>query len=145
MPGKTEIRVTFGTRNKLPVLRENSVEVYDMIPAFLDQNMSWFSLSHFRPKYVIFPALFKINKSQNVRFSPSYFRPKYQEFYFPVSEVNRCSREATDNKCICGYNPPEALRPDIGCKLFYGKDLDIATATIVPLHVQRFTQKTPNF
>lgn len=37
MPGKTEIRVTFGTRNKLPVLRENSVEVCDMIPAFLDQ------------------------------------------------------------------------------------------------------------
>ena len=62
MPGKTEYRITFGTRSKPPVVRENSVEVCDMIPAFLDQNMSWFSLPHFRPKYVIFPALFKIKR-----------------------------------------------------------------------------------
>ena len=62
MPGKTEYRITFGTRSKPPVVRENSVEVCDMISAFLDQNMSWFSLPHFRPKYVIFPALFKIKQ-----------------------------------------------------------------------------------
>lgn len=41
-----------------------------------------------------------------------------RNFTFPVSELNRCSREAVDDKCICGYSPPEALSPDMAFKLF---------------------------
>lgn len=139
MPGKTEYRITFGTRSKPPVVRENSVEVCDMIPAFLDQNMSWFSSSD--QNMLFFLPYLRSNESQNVTFSPSCSDQNIRNFIFPVSELNRCSREAVDDKCICGYNPPEALSPDMGFKLFTIKISTLLQLQLCPAYSSVYAKK----